>query len=228
MTLMTIMLVLINLLLLVAIVMYFSPLGTMVRHDRQSPAAEDAKRTVSLFGAIQQLLSEHADSLEHVDHRGTANSDDDLDVCVEELRRTNKAAGDSIDDKTNQLAAVLDKYGAIYRSERQELQSYTQHMHELDQMLAEFEKDAGDSNRLLLRFVREMVEENRQLQNKVSSCKIQVSELITKTAKSERDARTDSLTLLLNRRAWDESLERLKDEYPLSVALICRALPLDQ
>jgi diguanylate cyclase (GGDEF)-like protein len=219
-TFLTILLVLMNVALLVAGVIYFRPTAVAIRQTDNQSAAHDGSKSVALWGAINETLSHHADSLSHVDHEGTTVDAQQMGQCVEELRRTNRATGDSIDDKNKQLETVLDKYGSVYRSERRRLESYTQHVYELDDLLAEFEKDAEDDNRVLLRFVRDMVQENRQLQVKVSDAQEQVTELITRSVKSERDARTDSLTKLPNRRAWDEQLVELESSGSLSIALV--------
>lgn len=220
MTFLTILLVLVNLALLAASVMYFAPTGVCTGRERCRCAAEDARKSVSLFKAIHQALSAHAKSLDHVDKQATSTRSERLGQCVADLRRSNQQTSDSIDDKNRQLAEILDQYGALYRSERDQLESYTQQVHELDRMLAEFEQEAEDGNRAVLRFIREMVKENRHLQDEVSSCQVQVSELISRSARFERDARTDSLTLLPNRRAWDERLVELEKRYPLSVGLV--------
>ena len=220
MTFLTILLVLMNAALLVAGVIYFRPTSMVDEPADKQSAARDATKSASLWGAINDALAHHADSLRHVDREGSVADAQQMGQCVEALRRTNRATGDSIDDKNKQLEKVLNKYGAVYRSERRRLASYTQHVYELDDLLAEFEKDAEDGNRVLLRFVRDMVQENRQLQAKVSDCQEQVTELITRSVKSERDARTDSLTQLPNRRAWDERLIELEDAGSLSIALV--------
>lgn len=219
-TILTILLILMNVALIVASVIYFRPTSKGVEPTGDQLAARDASKSTALWGAINEALSHHADSLSHVECEGTAADAQQMDQCVEELRRTNRATGDSIDDKNKQLENVLNKYGSVYRSERRRLESYTQHVYELDDLLAEFEMDAEDSNRVLLRFVRGMVQENRQLQAKVSDAQEQVTELITRSVKSERDARTDSLTQLPNRRAWDEQLIELETTRSLSIALV--------
>ncbi len=231
MTSIVIVLAVVNATLLVAGIAFRHPIrralfGALV--NQTGSAAPDADRTVSLFGTIRDALSKHAGGLDGVDldseiQDGLGQSSDQSSghlsgQRVEEMRRSNREAGDVLFHSGGQLAELLSKYGDLYRSERNRIESYAQHVNELDGMLEKCQHDAEGSNQVLLGLVRDMLEENRVLQSKVSDCETQVSELIVRSVNSERDARTDALTKLPNRRAWEEKLEQLDQQ--TSIALI--------
>ena len=218
MTFVAIILVLSNVALLAGACVYFAP--RLIGGAAGNSLQQDADQAASLLSAIRTGLTQHATSLDQVNQTPESGQDGPSDQSVAELRQSNKVTGDAIDSNNKKLATVLSKYGDLYRTERRRIESYAKNVNELDELLQEFETDTDGSNQVLLRFVRDMVEENRQLQVKVSDCQQQVSELIARSVKSERDARTDALTQLPNRRAWEERLRELESDGPAAVALV--------
>lgn len=212
MTVLTTLLIVVNVAVLVGGIAYFGP---MMGRAPADSIDDDGKKTVSLFEAIQKTLSSHADNLKSVEEDESGE-----EPSLEQLRRSNQSTREDLDRDSGELSTVLQKYGNLYRSERNRIESYTQNVKELEQLLQGCPNESIESNGILLQFVSDMVKENRQLQLKVSDCQDQVSELIARSVKSERDARTDALTQLPNRRAWDEKLVALESEGATAIALI--------
>lgn len=192
------------------------------REKAQTGVEADAATSASLFQGLRETLSAHAGKIR--DLQASRDTDrpaaDNANLDVSDLRRSNRATADSLDAKGKKLAVLLKGYGDLYKSERIRIDHYAQQTKELDKQLASFEQDADGSNKVLLQLVRETLQENTQLRAKMSSCQEQVSELIVQSVKSGREARTDSLTRLPNRRAWDERLDAIQFDGQTSVALI--------
>ncbi len=212
-----IVLAVLNVTLIVLGIAFFQPIRCMFANmggGQPDTPESDANRTWALFQSIHDTLSAHADGLNSVEQ----NSHDVEEMKLDDIRRSNRETSTSLDSDSKQLDMLLGKYGDMYRSERLRIDSYAKNVGDLDDLLREFENEAEGSNRVLLQLVRDMLQENRQLQSKVSDCQEQVSDLIVRSAKSERDARTDALTKLPNRRAWDEKLMNLRSL--TSIALV--------
>lgn len=218
MTVVTIFLALLNVAVVAAGIAFFRPIRDALRRSGNTDTlGDDADKSASLFKAVQDALTRHATSLKAV---GDAEAEPPSQECIQGMREVNRATSGALDRDTKQLGSILSKYGDLYRSERHRIETYTQNVSELDHLLADSEADAEGSQRILLQFVREMVQENRQLQLKVSDCQEQVTDLIKRSVRSERDARTDPLSQLPNRRAWDEKLAALESEGLIAIALI--------
>ncbi len=193
----------------------FFCVGSMLIRRMESPAAadkieEDSRRVSALFHSVGKVLNAHKEAMVG----GLGETD------FAELGRCNRSAADSLSDSSSQLDKLLHRYGDLYGPERNRIKRYEQNVRQLDREVAAVEQGSDVSHEMLLTMLREMVEENGQLRSKVSTCEQQVSELIAQSIHSDREARTDALTKLHNRRAWDETVATLEIGRHTSVALI--------
>lgn len=166
---------------------------------------DDISGTLSSHNAFLELFQDPA-----VFQRGEATS----------LRTDDQHLGRQLNSQVDELGELLEPYDDAFRHERLKLQSYAGQAEEVERMLGMIVADSTVSFEPFLEMVQTMMSENRQLRATVKTCQTQISELIVRAIRSDRDARVDPLTQLPNRRAWVERMESLNEEEEYAIAVM--------
>ena len=174
----------------------------------------DEARCQQLLTDINGTLDSHNSMLqEFQDARTTLARLSNLDQAQSNLGR-------QLNAQVDELGELLETYDDAMRHERLKLKDYAHQANDVDELLNQYTENTNDEVEPLSEIVRTMLDENRQLRATVQSCQTQISELIVRAIRSDRDARVDQLTKLPNRRAWAERCETLAEETEYALAVL--------
>jgi diguanylate cyclase (GGDEF)-like protein len=137
------------------------------------------------------------------------------------LAKQNGEAGEALGAQMVSLEKLCSAYGQLYENEQSNVDAYCRWTRKLDFAIHAFEENPNDEcSRVALTLARKMLRENDKLRNRLSSCESQIVSLLSDRTRLEREARTDTLTQIANRRAWDEDLSRRNPEVPAGFVMV--------
>ncbi|XZE55514.1 GGDEF domain-containing protein [Planctomycetaceae bacterium SH139] len=166
--------------------------------------AQATEVSVGLLAKISGLLLSHQGVIADVEAgRGRPLSDKE--------RARSRAITCQLDENIDHLSEVLLPYDDLYSEERSQLKDYAGRAESLDRLLAR-QNQSPVTEEKLMQLLRKMQQENEELRSTVEKCESEISELIVRAIRSDRDARIDPLTRLPNRRAWIERKATLEPE----------------
>jgi diguanylate cyclase len=171
---------------------------TEPRQDRKGDLA------ASLFAKIHDGLSDHSDRLATFSRDiDPANGSASPRGPMEQMQRANHSLEALVEESVERLARSC---GTQFSAERSQLEAYQKKTTAFDQKLSAVPDDLLMSKVVaeLLSVVRELRDENESARKEVASAQKEIRELATRASAAERDARIDTLTQLMNRRAFDE------------------------
>jgi len=171
-------------------------------------AKEDSVRCQQLLTDIRGTLSTHNSFLEHI------RDEVSIDGCLAAPLPTSHPShlGHQLNAQVDELGELLEGYDSVMHHERLKLRDYAREADDVDRILSDIASDSAAGFEPFSDIVRKMLTENLQLRATVQSCQSQISELLVRAIRSDRDARVDALTKLPNRRAWSERCEALGEE----------------
>ncbi len=151
------------------------------------------------------------------------NSESQLD-SIDEMRQANHSVEHAIDSAT---AEIIDACGDLLQEQQASLETYQMKTSDFDSKLDGI-KQVGRLTlavKTLLGMVRDLRAENEGVRNDVAEGKATIIKLLSRANTAEQNARTDPLTGLFNRRAFDEAYAKCEqwqtqDEKPFSLVMI--------
>lgn len=169
----------------------------------------------------QQLLTDINGTLDS--HNTILQEFQDASSVLARLSNLDQAQSDlgrQLNAQVDELGELLENYDDAMRHERLKLKDYAQQADDVDELINQLAENTEEGTEPLSEIVRTMLDENRQLRATVQNCQTQISELIVRAIRSDRDARVDPLTKLPNRRAWAERSETLAEEAEFALAVM--------
>ena len=196
--------------------------------DADETAAEkrlsDAAKGERIFRDMGSVLKGHRSCLRELSamsakgQKGASQSELDR---LGSLAKQNGEAGEALGAQMVSLEKLSSAYGQLYENEQSNLDAYCRWTRKLDSAIHAFEENPNDEcNRIALALARKMLRENDKLRNRLSSCESQIVSLLSDRSRLERESRTDTLTQIANRRAWDEDLSRRDPEVPSGLVMV--------
>ncbi len=196
--------------------------------DDEGRRRKDARRGAKIFGEIRNVLQGHKQSLLTLlparddDSPGLGLPETDIAskgplarmaMYVEGMVKENQVAGQALQAQLELLQELTGKYGDLYDNEQRNIESYCVLSAKLDAALNDLDRDP-DSQRdhVTASLTRKMIHENDKLRARLSGCESQIEALMTDMSRLHRETRTDSLTQLPNRRAWEEKIAEPSSE----------------
>ncbi len=170
-------------------------------------------------------LSMHSDKLVHFERSLQNSGDESIDLdSIDEMRQANHSVEHAIDSAT---AEIIDACGDLLQEQQASLETYQMKTSDFDSKLDGI-KQVGRLTlavKTLLGMVRDLRAENEGVRNDVAEGKATIIKLLSRANTAEQNARTDPLTGLFNRRAFDEAYAKCEqwqtqDEKPFSLVMI--------
>lgn len=199
--------------------------------DEETRRRRDAQKGRKIFGDIVAALQTHKEALTALMSVGR-DAEAEADVFAERLAKHAKGTIDQTEQANQTLQAQIDQlheltaaYGDLFENEQRNIESYCDMSRRLDGVLRagtlspEARKPAdgeliSEQDRLAMSLAGKLVRENEKLRSRISGCESQIELLMSDMSRLERETRTDSLTQLPNRRAWEERTANLSGDTP--------------
>lgn len=204
-------------------------LGFEFEVDEETRRRRDAQQGRKIFGHIVAALQTHQEALAALisANRDADDGEEASKALSDRLAKHVKGAIDQSESASQtlhrqigQLQELTAEYGDLYGNERRNIESYCDMSERLDGALrsAALRSTDGDlisdQDRLAMSLARKIVRENDKLRTRISGCESQIEMLMSDMSRLERETRTDSLTQLPNRRAWEERTAELSGDTP--------------
>lgn len=201
--------------------------------DEETRRRRNAQKGRKLFGDIVGTLQAHKDTLAALmsvgrDTEAKAASDAFSERLAKQVKGVidqSELANQTLQAQIDQLHELTAEYGDLFGNERRNIESYCDMSRRLDTALRAGSLSSGirvpgesrlisEQDRLAISLAAKLVRENEKLRTRVSGCESQIELLMSDMSRLERETRTDSLTQLPNRRAWEERTANLPGDTP--------------
>lgn len=170
----------------------------------------DADRGARIFGEIGNILKRHRASLS----TSFAAFKKNITESPSDLARANAQTSFALGEQLELLEQINENYSDVYRNEEENIRSYQAMTLDLERLLgSESGNPTRDQTGATSSLVKRILWENEKLRTRIATCERQIVTLLSDVTRLEREARTDSLTRLPNRRAWDEDLAARTNEF---------------
>jgi diguanylate cyclase (GGDEF)-like protein len=179
----------------------------------------------NLLATADKALSEHSASLRTFERslRNVADEQHHL-ASLSSIRHANQCVVESTEET---IAGLVAACGDLLSDEQSTLEAYRERATEFDATLGgiKHEELLIQIASSLLGVVRNLRAENEAARDEVAAGKDKIIELLTRASSAEQIARIDTLTQLLNRRAFDEAQAQCEEMQsqsgqPYSVVLL--------
>lgn len=137
------------------------------------------------------------------------------------------ARDDAVRKVSDQVQQAITELAMMLGSVKSATSEYGENLDEMKEQISRAESldDLGDVVNVMLADTKKMVEKNHELEDKLESSSEQVTELKKNLDNVRREALTDGLTGVANRRAFDKNISDLADEaqesgLPLTMLMI--------
>jgi len=182
--------------------------------------SEDAKRIAALFAQVGDILDLHRRGLLKLVDLSDAKFRLKPSPNLLSFRNCNEETRQLLRQRSTELSKLTENCVGQWRNERRRFDEYAAKTEELDRTADLLKTNPDGSCQVLIRMIHAMREENESLRRKVIDCQSQMAALMTRLAHTTREARTDTVTKLPNRRAWDEKMEELRCDGSLYLAIV--------
>lgn len=196
------------------------------RQDRSTGKPDATLNCDGLLTEIRQKLDTHSVSTQQLNDHLDSNDHGLISNQAKATRTDNSQFQKFLSDRCSELEKHPASRGRAVKSLLGKLAGHRQRADELDGVLAKFEDPTQIESAIspLRDCIRDLEDHNKRLQSELEKTRQAVAQQSQKLEQAQEEARVDALTGLPNRRAFDERMEALHEEFiqngtPYSVAL---------
>ncbi len=185
------------------------------RQGRSTAKPNATPNCERLLTEIKQELDTHSTSTQRLNDHLNSTDHDLISDKTKATRIDNSQFQKFLSSRCSQLEKHSESRGGAFEKLLGNLAGHRKRADELDGVLAKFENPTQIESAIspLRDCIRDLEDHNKRLQSELEKTRKDVAQQAQKLEQAQEEARVDALTGLPNRRAFDERIETLHEEF---------------